>query len=178
MFGLIILTMIRVWKRTICQDRLRTNERNAQTAGRFAQAASSRSMLYSSTTAPGVETYVFSGSGEERLFPTRPVLTMKHDCFVYQTDASICQEDSKKDSFLNFSYVCPERVLVKRSFLNINGSKRRRFSFHAGYPTPQVRKQSCCEPFYTKNDHFTKPGSGQTLEKHSKKRCACFLADI
>jgi hypothetical protein len=64
LFGLIILTMIRVWKRTICQDRLRTNERNAQTNGRFAQAASSRSMLYSSTTAPGVETYVFSGSGE------------------------------------------------------------------------------------------------------------------
>ena len=64
LFGLIILAMIRVWKRTICQDRLRTNERNAQTNGRFAQAASSRSMLYSSTTAPGVETYVFSGSGE------------------------------------------------------------------------------------------------------------------
>ena len=60
----IILFLIRVWEMTICQDRLRTNERNAQTNGRFAQAASSRSMLYSSTTAPGVETYVFSGSGE------------------------------------------------------------------------------------------------------------------
>jgi hypothetical protein len=29
----------------------------------------------------------------------------------------------KRHSFLNFSYACPEPVLVKSSFLNMNGAK-------------------------------------------------------
>eukprot|EP01046_Picozoa_sp_COSAG06_P022320 COSAG06_NODE_1723_length_8586_cov_69.274420_6_plen_162_part_00 len=124
---------------------------------------------------------------EGRLFPTRPVLTMKHDCFVYQTDASICQdrlgtnfykEDSKKGLFSQL-FLCLSRACLGKTFVfKCKWLKKEAFFFHAGYPTPQVRKRSCCEPFYTKNDHFTKPGSGQTLGKHSKKRCACFLADV
>jgi hypothetical protein len=34
--------------------------------------------------------------------------------------------------FLNFSYVCPEPVLVKRSFIYINGSKRAVFAPREG----------------------------------------------
>ena len=74
------------------------------------------------------------------------------------------EQPEEKRSFFEFSYVCPEPVLVKCSFVYINGSKRPHLHWgHRDYPAGgKTRKRRIGSILSCEND------DGLTLPRHAQ----------
>ena len=87
-----------------------------------------------------------------------------------------CAENSKLNAFLEPFLYCKRCFYQDRLGINIaRGNTRRKeggFCCRRGADIAilEVRKRISFAPFYTKNDHFTKTGSGQNRKTALKKR--------